>query len=158
MSPWPVVCSAIPKLLAGLALVSSTAAASAQTHRQPELRIDVVGPSPFSVQPGIGANVALGHYARISANIGYALTRDTNQIADRWRADLLGRFVLDPFRQQRWGLAVGGGLSIRRRTYIAALLELEGPEVAGWLPALQAGVSGGFRAGLVMRRAIKGRR
>lgn len=125
---------------------------------QPEARVDVIGPEPYSVQPGVGGVVALGYYARVSADVGYAVRGDSKLMDDRWRADLLGRFTFDPFRQQRWGFSIGGGLSFRRQTYLAALLDLEGPEWAGLLPALQVGVSGGWRAGFVVRRAIKGRR
>jgi hypothetical protein len=106
----------------------------------------------------VGGVVALGYYARFSADVGYAMRSDAKLIEDRWRADLLGRFTLDPFRQQRWGFSIGGGLSFRRQTYLAAVVDLEGPEWAGLLPALQVGVSGGWRAGLVLRRAIKGKR
>ena len=66
--------------------------------------------------------------------------------------------TLDPFRQDAWGLSFGGGLSVRERAYLAVIAEVEGREVAGWLPALQLGVAGGFRAGVVVRRAVPGRR
>jgi hypothetical protein len=125
---------------------------------QPEVRVDVQGSSRYTVAPGVGANLALGYYARVSAIVGYAPAEDTRFADDHWRGDLLARFVLDPFRQQRWGLSVGGGLSIRRQTYLAAILELEGREAKGFIPALQVGMSGGFRAGLILRRAIRGRR
>lgn len=141
-----------------VAALACATAANAQTHPQPELRVDVIGPRPYTVQPGVGATVSMGTYARVSAIIGYAVDPDTNQIAHRWRADLLGRFLFDPFRQQRWGFSVGGGLSIRHRTYIAALLDLEGPETAGWLPAVHIGVSGGLRGGFALRRATEQRR
>lgn len=137
---------------------SLATAAHAQFRPQPELRLDVLGPHPYSVQPSLGTNVAFGTYARATAIVGYSLQRDTNQIADHWRVDLLGRFLFDPFRQQRWGFSVGGGVSIRHRTYIAALLDLEGPETAGWLPAVHIGVSGGLRGGFALRRATEQRR
>jgi hypothetical protein len=140
-----------------MALVIS-ASAGAQTHPWPELRADVIGPRPYSVQPGAGATIALGTYARLSAVAGYAIRADSTYIADRWRADLLGRFLFDPFRQRRWALSVGGGVSVRRRAYLAAIVELEGPVVSGWSPAVQAGVSGGLRGGFVLRRAVQGRR
>jgi len=31
-------------------------------------------------------------------------------IEEHWRADLLTRVTLDPFRQQRWALSIGGGV------------------------------------------------
>ena len=138
------------------ALASS--ALEAQTHPQPEIRVDVLGPAPYTVQPGAGLTLAFGYYARVSAAAGYAIPRDTNAIADHWRAEVIGRFLVDPFRQHRWGLSIGGGLSVRRRAYIVALVELESPEAGGWMTAVQAGAGGGLRAGLVLRRAIPGRR
>jgi hypothetical protein len=147
--------------LARLAIVATLLswADSARAQRvQPEMRVDIIGPEPYVVQPGVGAVVALGYYARISADVGYGLQRDAKLIDDRWRVDLLSRFTLDPFRQQRWGLSIGGGLSFRRQTYLAAIVDLEGPEWAGLLPAVEVGVSGGWRAGVIFRRAIEGRR
>ena len=44
------------------------------------------------------------------------------------------------------------------RAHLAALLDLEGPAWGRVIPAIQAGVSGGMRAGIVLRRAIPGRR
>jgi hypothetical protein len=117
-----------------------------------------LGPEPYSLQPGLGAVAPLGYYVRVSADVGYALESNASFIDDRWRGDLLARVTLDPFRQQRWGFSLGGGLTFRRRTYLAALMELEGPEISGVLPAVQVGVSGGVRGALVLRRAISNRR
>jgi hypothetical protein len=102
--------------------------------------------------------IPLGYYVRVSADVGYGVRADSNLIAGRWRADLLTRVTLDPFRQQRWAFSIGGGLSFRRRTYLAAIADLEGPALRGLLPALQVGVSGGYRVAVVLRRAVKGRR
>lgn len=147
-----------PRLLATVFALVLAATGEAQTHPQPELRADVSGPSPYSVQPGVGGTIALGTYARAGAAVGYAIRNDSTEIADRWRIDLLGRFLFDPFGQRRWALSVGGGVSVRRRVYLAALVDLEGPALAGWRPAVQGGVSGGLRGGIVVRRAIQGRR
>jgi hypothetical protein len=125
---------------------------------QPELRLDVLGPKPYSVQPGLGAVMSLGYYVRVSADVGYATRANASFMDDRWRGDLLARVTLDPFRQQRWGFSLGGGLTFRRRTYLAALMEMEGPEQAGFLPAFQVGVSGGLRGAVVVRRAIPNHR
>jgi hypothetical protein len=126
---------------------------------QPEVRFDGLGPRPYSAEPGVGVIYAAGYYARVSLGAGYALPLETTLNGIRWRADFLVRGTFDPFRQQRYGLSLGAGLSYRRsRTYLAVVMDLEGPEVRGLLPALQVGVSGGPRAGLVLRRAIRGRR
>lgn len=149
---------ALAILLAATLLAAAPDRALGQSWPQPELRLDVLGPSPYSLQPGAGANLALGTYTRAGVNAGLSTRPDSAALADRWRVDLIARFLLDPFRQQRWGVAVGGGLSIRRRAFLVVILELEGPEYEGWLPALQIGASGGVRAGIVARRAVRQRR
>lgn len=126
---------------------------------QPEVRFDVVGPPPVSLEPGVGVTGRLGTYVRSGLAIGYDVRGVDHRAGERWRFDLVARVTLDPFREQRFGFSFGGGVSHRgSTTYLAALFELEGPEILGMLPALQAGVSGGVRGGLVLRRAIRGRR
>jgi len=144
------------RLLGALAIffVHSSAAQSQQV----ELRGDVLGPRPYSAQPGVGLIVPLGYYVRASSDVGYAPSANTGLIDEHWRGDLLARFTLDPFREERWGFSIGGGLSLRRHMYLAAIIDLEGPETHGVLPALQVGLSGGVRAAFIVRRAVKGRR
>jgi hypothetical protein len=146
------------KRLLGAAALCVATSMQAQTL-QPEARLDVLGPRPYSVEPGIGVILPLGYYVRVSAGVGYALPIETSLGGNRWRTDLLARATFDPFRQQRWALSIGGGLSYRRSTtYLAAIVDMEGPEMRGLLPAFQVGVSGGVRAGVVLRRGRPGRR
>lgn len=147
----------VNRILTGAALCVAT---SLHAQRlQPEVRLDVLGPRPYSVEPGIGVILPLGYYVRVGGGAGYALPLEPTLNGRRWRADLIVRGTFDPFRQQRWALSLGGGLSHRRSsTYIAAIAELEGPEMRGLLPAFQIGVSGGVRAGVILRRAVPGRR
>lgn len=125
---------------------------------KPEVRVDVLGPRPYVWQPGVGVTRAMGYYARVSAIVGYAPRADERLLGDRWRADVIARVLLDPFREQRWAVSFGGGLSFRRETYLAGVLDIEGPAIRGMLPALEVGVSGGVRAGIMLRRAAAGRR
>lgn len=143
---------------AGCLVVAPGASADAQAL-QPEVRLDIVGPAPASLEPGVGVNGRLGNYVRTGVAIGYDVRGVEHRAGERWRFDVIARVALDPFREQRWGFSFGGGVSHRGSiTYLAALTELEGPEMLGMLPALQAGVSGGLRAGLILRRAVRGRR
>jgi hypothetical protein len=133
----------------------------AQSRRslQPEIRIDAFEQPYSSLGPGLGIVAPLGYYVRVGAGIGVDFPLEVPPTSNSWRADLLARALFDPFRQQRWALSIGGGLSFRKAsTYVAAIADIEGPEVRGFLPAIQVGVSGGVRAGLILRRAVSGRR
>lgn len=126
---------------------------------QPEARLDAFGPAPFTIEPGLGVNLFLGNYVRLGAAAGYNVRQHRDIPGDAWHGDVLARVALDPFRQKRWGLSVGGGLAYRPRVVrLAVILDLEGPAMGHVLPALQVGMSGGFRAGLVLRRAVQRRR
>lgn len=140
-----------------LALVAACAAAPAAAQR-PELRADVIGPPPYAVTAGAGLVLPFGYYVRASADVAYGTRRVSGRTDDEWRGDLLARFLFDPFAQERWGLSIGGGLSFRRIPYLALVADVEGPSVHGIRAAVQAGVSGGWRFGLVLRRAIPDRR
>lgn len=143
-----------------LAAVAWSTGADAQAL-QPELRLDVIGPAPASIEPGIGATARVGHYLRVGWAAGYDVASHdrTFGTGHRWRGEVIGRVTLDPFREHRWGLSFGGGITYRRsRAYLAAIVDLEGPELRGLLPAVQLGVSGGMRGGVILRRAIRGRR
>ena len=78
-----------------------------------------------------------------------------------WRY-LLVRFLLDPFRQSAYGLSMGGGLSARAepgdrvRPRLLLAVDLEGRRSSrGLVPALQVGLGGGVRVGVVLRRGAK---
>lgn len=145
-------------LLPSLSLVALAFRLEAQTL-QPEIRFDVVGPPPVSLEPGVGLNGRLGNYVRTNLAVGYDARGVDHRAGERWRIDLTARVTLDPFREERVGLSFGGGVSHRgSTTYLAALVDLEGPAMLGMLPALQVGASGGLRGGLILRRAIRGRR
>ena len=126
---------------------------------QPEIRVDVFGPRPYSLEPGVGVVMAIGNYVRASAGGGYAVPLESALGGERWRGEILGRFTFDPFRQRRWALSLGGGLTYRRSAVVlTAIADLEGPAIRAVVPAVQAGVSGGGRIGFVLRRAVAGRR
>ena len=147
------------RLVALLLTLACRAGVAHAQFLQPELRADVAGPAPIAIEPGIGLTTALGTYARLGVTAGYDVNGAPERTGRRWRGDLVARVTLDPFRQQRWALSFGGGVSYRgATTYLAALIDLEGPEVRGVLPAVQMGVSGGVRAAIVLRRALRGRR
>lgn len=149
-------------VVAALVLLATVPAG---THAQqrigiaPELRLDVLGGGPSSVQGAFGVQIPSGYYVRIGvlAGAGATLERDgTSRAAGR--VDVLARFLLDPFRQSRWGFSAGAGVSVRAdpgdraRPRLFAALDLEGRRARrGFTPAVQIGLGGGVRGGVGLR-------
>ena len=138
----------------------------AQQAVQSEVRLDGLFASDGAVHAGYGLSIPAGIYVRMGV-IGAA---GAGSHGFEGRADLVGRFSLDPFRQSRWAPYGGAGVSGRfrpargrgSRAYLVTYLGLEGPLRAGsregWVPAFEIGLGGGTRVGLILRRAVAGRR
>jgi len=155
--------------VAALVLLAAASPARAQQPRipiAPELRLDVIGTRPTSVQGAFGVEIPAGYYVRIGllAGAGPTIERDgTTRAAGR--ADLLARFLIDPFRQSRWGFSAGGGVSLRAdpgervRPRLLVAVDLEGRRSRGGLtPAVQLGLGGGVRGGVGLRWSGRGAR
>ena len=157
-------------LLASVALLAAVSApASAQQPRipiVPELRIDVLGVNPTSVQGAAGVEIPAGYYVRVGLLAGAGATIEpegTSRAAGR--VDLLVRFLVDPFRQSRWGFSAGGGVSLRADPgdnvdpELLVALDLEGRRSrSGFTPSLQIGLGGGVRGGIGLRWSGRGAR
>jgi hypothetical protein len=135
----------------------------------PEIRADAIMGHQPAVQLGAGAQLALGYYVRLGFDgaVGVRLDDARGGSASRvdGRVDLLTRFLLDPFRQSAYGLSVGGGIGMRAepgdrvRPLLLVAVDVEGRRSrGGWSPALQVGLGGGVRAGVVLRRGVAGAR
>jgi hypothetical protein len=132
---------------------------------QPELRLDVIAGHQPAVQLGAGAQIPMGYYVRVGLDGAVGVPTGANAPSPRRpdaRADLLVRFLLDPFRQSAYGLSLGGGLSARAepgdrvRPRLLVAVDLEGRRSArGLVPALQVGLGGGARVGVVLRRGAR---
>jgi hypothetical protein len=157
------------KVFACAALAVFTSFARAQAPReavQAEVRTDAIVSRWTAVQGGLGMSFPAGLYVRSGGVIGAgggAKGFDS-------RLDLFSRFTLDPFRESRWGLYGGGGVSgryaerdeVRAHAYLLLVVGIEGPlrnaSVAGWVPAFEIGLGGGARIGIALRQGIPGRR
>ncbi len=155
----------MPALLLALILASGVGARAAGAQAagperavQVEARIDALLGRRPTAQLGIGLTRALGTYVRIDAvaAAGPAFRDGGARLSSR--VDATARFVLDPFRQLRRGLYAGGGLSARRTAKettgnVVALVGVEGARRNGYAPAVELGLGGGVRVGVVIRQA-----
>ncbi len=159
-------------VLAALAWAPAPARAQqpGSSRVQPELRADAIVGSRPAVQLGAGLQIPVGYYVRIGVDaavgrrVGSTASLAGGSRADG-RLDVLARFLLDPFRQTAYGLSVGGGVSLRAepgdrvRPALLVALDVEGRRSAsGLVPAVQVGLGGGLRLGIVRRRAAAGAR
>ena len=137
----------------------------------PEFRADVILGDRAAAHAGAGVQIPLGTYVRLGI-VGAAgrrldggAMRPPGRSAASGRVDILARFLLDPSRQTAYGLSLGGGVGVRAesgdrlRPVLLASVDLEGRRSRrGLVPAFQAGLGGGVRLGVAMRRGVPGAR
>jgi len=133
---------------------------------QSEVRLDGFVARSSAVEVGYGVSIPADLYTRLGLVGGVGAGRHGLES----RADFIARFSLDPFRQSRWAPYALAGLSGRFRAladggakgYLLVCLGLEGPlpdgQLSGWVPAVEIGLGGGARVGVILRRGINGRR
>jgi hypothetical protein len=145
-------------------LAGVQAAAQTESTVQGEVRIDAFFADNSTVQGGGGGAWYLDRNVRLVllAGAGSTFTGGVGEFSAR--ADLLGRFVLDPDRTQKWALYGAGGIGLRYeaapswRGVLVALVGLEGPKWGHWTPFVEAGYGGGVQIGFGLRRArVRGR-
>jgi hypothetical protein len=150
---------------AGVLAARPTPAQQAASRFAPEGRVDVVVARATAVQGGAGASTPLGTSFRLGAVAGVGAILDggsTDGSRVSARVDVFGRLLVDPLKEWRWGPYVGGGASVRSdyghrpRGYLLALLGVEGPWMGGWIPAIELGLGGGTRIGVVLQRGGRG--
>jgi hypothetical protein len=144
-----------------IALLSSPAMAQVPAGPLPQIRADLIAGARPAVQVGAGLQVPFGIYVRAGMDVAAGSRIGEVATSSRLdgRVDLLGRFLLDPFRQSSWGFSAGGGVSLRAepgdrvRPLLLVALDLEGRRSPhGFAPAVQVGLGGGVRVGVVLRR------
>jgi hypothetical protein len=154
--------------LFALAPLSRAIAQSARSTFPPlELRVDAIdvrSVNAGTLHGGIGANVPLGPYVRLELDGAGGVTRRDSVDHNSARVDAIARFLLDPFNEAPWGFSIGGGVSAifeagaPGREYLVVVADLEAPRIGGVTPALQVGLGGGLRVGIVARAYRSGRR
>jgi len=154
-----------------LAVVAIVCVAAGRLHGQQqrlrvptyaELRGDAILGDGAALQAGGGIVFPGGIYVRINVD-GAAGTRFRDgQSRTSGRADLIARFLLDPFREMPVGLSLGGGVTVPYtdgdtgvQPYLTAVIDIEGRRRGRFTPALQIGLGGGTRLGVVLRTSTR---
>jgi hypothetical protein len=127
---------------------------------QGEWRADAISGPPAAVQLGAGLNVTAGYYLRVGVTAAGGIAWRDGRSSGSARVDVTSRYLLDPFGELHWGLYGGAGASARlgegrTRAYLLIVAGIEGPASHGWRTAFEAGLGGGARLGIVLRRARK---
>jgi hypothetical protein len=151
--------------LAGAVAASVTPCSRAAAQRSlfapyPELRADVIAASRTAATLGAGVELPLGSYVRLGLDANGGALRADSGTAFVGRVDAIGRFLLDPFREVPVALSFGAGITVPvlrhtgpLRPLLVGVVDLEGRRRGGWTPALQLGLGGGLRLGLVLRHS-----
>jgi hypothetical protein len=141
-----------------------TAGAQERQHPYTEVRSDVVVARGNALEAGAALEIPLDYYVRLGLGASGGVARRDGATLGVARADVIARFLLDPFREVPWGLSLGGGLSVpvvagdRAKPYLAIVMDVEGPRRHGISPAVQLGLGGGARLGIALRRSPATRR
>ncbi len=131
---------------------------------RPEARADVFIARTEAMHLGAGLAIDAGTYVRLAAIIGAGAARLHDETVASGRVEVVGRFVLDPFRQARWGLYAATGVVGRvedgagTRGQLTLLVGAEMPTARTTVTAIEVGIGGGARIGLTLRRGRPGRR
>lgn len=128
-----------------------------------ELRQDVTLAREPGVHLGAGVNVRAGYYARLGAALaGGAVHREDGAWVGAPRLDVTARFLLDPFGESTRAWYGGGGVGIVQRagrgasTALQLVMGFEGQQRRAFTSAVELGVGGGVRLGVVLRRTRLG--
>ena len=130
----------------------------------PSVRADLLLDRDVGAQVAVGGAVAAAYNVRLAADAGVGGVRRAARWEPAGRLDLLARWLSDPFRQSRWGINAGGGIGIRveadraPRTVAIVTVGVEGRGDGRWVRGVEAGMGGGFRVGLTLRRPASRRR
>jgi len=145
------------------ALVASPVSVARAQNAPPlygEYRADAILGPGTAAQGGAGVSVPLGVYVRLAVDASAGATWRDGNARGSGRVDAISRFLLDPFREVPVALSLGGGVSVpyvtgqgQLRPYLVVVVDVEGRARGPWTPALQLGLGGGTRIGLVLRRS-----
>lgn len=154
--------------MAGLAVTPAFAQQRPPTAQRlrASLRVDALVDADPATQVGVGVFTRSAYNVRTGLDLGVGAVSRGGDWRSAGRADLIARWLSDPFRQGRWALHAGGGVGLRveRRavpqTVAIVLLGVErrGARDAAWVPGVEIGLGGGLRLGATLRQDAYRRR
>jgi hypothetical protein len=146
-----------------VACILTPAAVRAQLGAAPryvEYRADAIITRGTAAELGAGVVIPTDTYVRVSLDGAAGSTWRDGAMHGSGRVDAIGRFLLDPFREVPVGVSLGGGVSVpyvagdaHVRPYLTVVVDVEGRMRGGFTPAVQLGLGGGARIGVVLRRS-----
>ena len=141
------------------ATLSAGLAAQQAPLTYPEFRADAIVANGTTVQGGVGVVLPVGVYARIDVDGAVGGRWHGGASSAEGRIDMIARFLLDPLRENNVALSFGGGLSAPiagngfGTPLLTLVMDVEGRRRSGITPALEVGLGGGARIGVVLRRS-----
>lgn len=150
--------SRVAALAAAVSIIASSPSGAQSVV--PEARVDAIISNVSAVHAGFGVTGSVGTYLRSGVVAGAGLSRDGLS----GRLDVVNRFHLDPFRESRWAPYAGGGLTARfdeghrARAFLLLLIGIDGPVRKGLTTSIEAGLGGGGRLGVIVRKTRAERR
>ncbi|MFN8573413.1 MAG: hypothetical protein U0132_15275 [Gemmatimonadaceae bacterium] len=136
---------------------AGSVAAQVQRAARPEFRVDALASHAPSLQAGLGVAFPVATYVRLAAIAGAGVARWRGSTGGAGRAEVVMRFLLDPYGEARLGFYGVGGLMVRYDAFdrwrpdAVVGLGLEGRFRAPLTPAVEIGLGGGVRAGVSLR-------
>jgi hypothetical protein len=147
-------------LAALCALVASAAPGCAQAV-EPEARVDAIIAHRSAVQGALGADIALSPelHLELAAGAGPSFGGGPG-VSVGARGDAVLHFLLDARHAMRWSPYAGGGIGARYdgssspewRAVAIVVLGVNGPRWKHATPFFEAGLGGGVRIGMGVRR------
>lgn len=126
---------------------------------QPEMRLELITGSPWSLMAGAGVGVPAGVYTRLGVNAAAGMARSDSATHASARIDATARFLLDPLRQSKAGLYGLAGLSAMYldddgwTPRVLLGLGVEGRVRGRAITSVELALGGGARISVVVRRA-----
>ncbi len=131
--------------------------AQLESRIQTGARLDILASTINAVQAGLELSTAASTNVRVALTTALGESWSHGRSGLSARADLIGRFLLDPDFSMRWAPYAGGGLGLRYdrignwRGTLIAVLGVEGPNWSGVVPFAEGGFGGGVRLGVGFR-------